>query len=73
MKSAISALFRSRKFLLAVFGVAQSVALHYLSIPKEVYLAIDVLIMVLINAIATEDAAEKRAGGAEPFDEDFRP
>lgn len=54
----IGKLARSRKFWLAVFGVAQSIVFALVpNFPKEVWIAIDVLVVVLINAIATEDAA----------------
>lgn len=69
----MTSLLRSRKFWLAMFGVAQTVVLHYLEIPDEVWQSIAALIGVLIVSIAAEDAAAKRAGPApqataEPFD-----
>jgi hypothetical protein len=53
------ALLHSRKFLLAVFGVVQTLVSHYLQIPADVWQAIDGLILVLIGAIAIEDSSEK--------------
>ena len=55
----IYSLLRSRKFLLAVFGLAQALVLHYLSVPQEIWQAVTLLIMVVIAGIAVEDAAEK--------------
>ena len=55
-------LLRSRKFWLAVFGVAQTVVFQfYPEFPKEVWQAIDVLVVTLIGAIAAEDIAAKLA------------
>jgi hypothetical protein len=59
----VQKLVRSRKFWLAVVALAQT--LIFASIPNfktEVWVAIDAVLVVLINAIATEDAAEKSAG-----------
>jgi hypothetical protein len=55
-------LIRSRKFWLAVFGVITAVVSQYLNIPQDIWLAIEALVMVLISAIAVEDAALKRSG-----------
>ena len=55
-------LLRSRKFWLALFGVIQTIVLHYLSVPQDIWMAIDALVGVLISAIAVEDYAEKRGG-----------
>lgn len=57
----IAMLFRSRKFLLAMFGVIQAIVLHYLDVPRDVWLSIEALVAVLIFSIAHEDAAEKSA------------
>jgi len=58
----LKALAHSRKFWLAVFGVIQSVLFAlWPGFPTEVWVAIDALVIVLINAIAHEDAAEKGA------------
>lgn len=58
---AIKALFHSRKFLIALFGVIQTLVMHYLDVPAEVWVAADGLLAVVIGAIAHEDAAEKKA------------
>lgn len=56
-------LLHSRKFWLAVFGVAQAVILHFLAVPEAVWAAIASLVMVLIASIAAEDMGRKIAGG----------
>lgn len=56
-------LLRSRKFWLAVFGIVQSLVLHYLAVPDEIWQSITVLVSVLIAGIALEDAGEKSAKG----------
>jgi hypothetical protein len=61
MIDAIKALFRSRKFLLALFGVVQVIVLHYLSVPDEIWQAITLLVLTLIGSIAYEDGKEKGA------------
>ena len=59
----MQSLLRSRKFWLAVFGVVQTVLFQFVpTFPPAVWQAIDGLVAVLIAAIATEDAAAKRAG-----------
>lgn len=55
----LNALLRSRKFWLAVFGVVQTIVFQYFEVPADVWEAINVLVLVLISAIAIEDAAEK--------------
>ena len=57
----MNGLLKSRKFWLAVFAVVQALVLHYLDVPKEIWEAITLLVMVLIGSIAAEDFAEKRA------------
>ena len=57
-------ILKSRKFWLAVFGVVQTVVLHYVNVPQDIWVAIDALVVVLIYSIAVEDAGAK-AGGAE--------
>jgi hypothetical protein len=59
MMNPIYGLLRSRKFLLAVFGLVQALILHYLSVPDEIWQAVVLLVMVVIAGIAVEDAAEK--------------
>jgi hypothetical protein len=56
----LKALLHSRKVLLAMAGVAQTLVAHYFDIPAEVWASIDGLLVVVIGAIAHEDAAEKR-------------
>jgi xanthine/uracil/vitamin C permease (AzgA family) len=58
----MKALLQSRKFWLAVFGLVQTVVLHYISVPQDIWVAIDVLVGVLIASIALEDAGQKSAG-----------
>jgi len=55
--------WKSRKFWLAVFAVVQSVVLHYLAVPEEIWQAIAALISVLIFSIAVEDAGAKAGAG----------
>ena len=54
--SFLKSLLVSRKFWLAVFGIIQSVVLHYLSVPDEIWQSIAALVGVLIASIAIEDA-----------------
>ena len=63
----MKSLLYSRKFWLAVFAVAQTVLFQFVpTFPPAVWQAIDGLVAVLIAAIATEDAAAKRAGTTIP-------
>ena len=55
-------IYKSRKFWLAVYGVAQTLVLHYFQVPTDIIAAVDALIVVLISAIAYEDAANATAG-----------
>jgi hypothetical protein len=56
----LSALWKSRKFWLAVVAVIQTVVFALLpGFPDEVWAAINVILMWLIGTIAVEDAAEK--------------
>jgi hypothetical protein len=55
----MASLLRSRKFWLAVFGVAQAVVLHYFAVPDDIWQTIAALIGVLIAGIAVEDAGAK--------------
>ena len=57
----MSSLLKSRKFWLAVVAVAQTVILHYVQVPQDIWMSINVLIGVVIAGIAVEDAAEKSA------------
>ena len=58
----MNGLLHSRKFWLAVFAVVQTVVLHYVDVPQDIWVSINALVIVLIGGIAIEDAAEKRAG-----------
>ena len=70
----LQSLLHSRKFWIAVFGVIQTVLFQFVpDFPPTVWAAIDALVIVLIAAIATEDAAEKRAGVTLPRYEDAIP
>ena len=62
----MSGLLRSRKFWLAVIGVAETIVLEALGVPMEIWLAIDALLVALIGAIAIEDAGAKRGGSIPP-------
>jgi hypothetical protein len=68
----MASLLKSRKFWLSVFGVVQVLVLHFFQVPDAIWQAITALIMVLITAIAVEDAAEKR-GGVFTIDEEDKP
>lgn len=57
----MKSLLTSRKFWLAVFAVVQTIVLHYFEIPKDIWVAIDALIVTVIVSIAVEDAGEKSA------------
>ncbi len=55
--SVLKTLLASRKFWLAVFGVIQTLIFQFFpQFSKEVWQSINVLILVLISAIAVEDA-----------------
>lgn len=57
----IRALFRSRKFLVALFAVVQALVLHYFNVDPEVWGSISALAAVLIASIAYEDGQAKSA------------
>jgi hypothetical protein len=58
----MKSLLISRKFWLAIVALAQTILFQFVpSFPKDVWLAIDAVLSVLIASIALEDAAEKRA------------
>jgi hypothetical protein len=59
----LKSLLYSRKFWLAVFAIVQSIVLHYLQIPDDIWQSIAALIAVLIASIAIEDAGEKMGKG----------
>lgn len=58
----LKSLLHSRKFWLAVFAVVQSLVLHYIDVPSEIWTSIDLLVSVLIAAIAYEDGQSKSNG-----------
>ena len=59
----MKSLLYSRKFWLAVVALGQTILFQFLpDFPKEVWIAIDAVLVVLIGSIAAEDAAEKSAG-----------
>jgi len=63
----LKSLLHSRKFWLAVFGVIQSLVLHYVpGFPPEVWQSIDALVIAVIAGIALEDAALKLGGYGDP-------
>lgn len=62
MSDVLRGLLHSRKFLLAAFGVIQTLVFQFVpDFPEEVWLSIDGLVAVVIVSIAAEDAAEKSA------------
>lgn len=59
--NALESLMRSRKVWLAVIGVAQTFLFYYIpNFPQEVWLSVNGLLIVMMSAIAWEDAAQKR-------------
>ena len=59
----LMALFRSRKFWLAVIGVIQTVFFFFWpEAPAGLWEAINTILLILIGAIAVEDAALKLSG-----------
>jgi hypothetical protein len=60
---AFNSLITSRRFWLAVFGIAQSVVFVYVpSFPKDIWIAVDALVTVLIAALTVDDAVALAAG-----------
>jgi hypothetical protein len=58
----MKSLLVSRKFWLAIVALGQTILFQFVpSFPKDVWVAIDAVLAVLIASIAFEDAAEKRA------------
>lgn len=54
----LNSLLRSRKFWIAVFALLMKVVAYYIpNFPPEIWAAIEELAIVLIAAIAVEDAA----------------
>lgn len=61
--SNILSLFKSRKFWLAVIGVIQTVFFFFWpEAPEGLWEAINTILLILIGAIAVEDAALKISG-----------
>jgi len=59
----MASLLKSRKFWLAILAMAQTILFQFVpEFPATVWQSIDGVLIVLIGAIAAEDAAEKRAG-----------
>lgn len=60
----LESLMRSRKVWLAAVGVIQTFLFYFIpAFPKEVWMAIDGVLIVVIGTIAWEDAALKRSAG----------
>ena len=56
MPNPFEALIRSRKFWLTAFGLVQTIVFQFFpAFPKEVWLSINALVIVLVGAIAYED------------------
>ena len=56
MRNAFQALGHSRKFWLTVFALVQTIVFQFFpAFPKEVWMSIDALVIVLVSAIAYED------------------
>lgn len=65
----ILSLLRSRKVLLALLAVVQSLTLYYMDVPSDVWQSIDLLLIVLISAIAYEDGQQKSAPMVQDYSE----
>ena len=64
MDKTLNGLLTSRKFWLAVFALVQTIVFQYVpDFPKEIWQSIDGLVVVLILAIAVEDAGKKIGNG----------
>jgi hypothetical protein len=61
IRRSVLGLLRSRKVLLALAAIAQTVALDQLGVAPEVWASIDAILAVVIGGIAAEDAAAKRS------------
>ena len=57
----LNGLLHSRKFLLAVFGVGQTLIFYYTNVDPEVWASIDALIVAVILGIAHEDNGANQA------------
>ena len=58
----ILSFFKSRKFWLAVLGVAQTLVSNYFEIDPAVWQSVDALLVAVIMGIAIEDAGAKSSG-----------
>lgn len=59
MNKTLNGLLKSRKFWLAFFALVQTIFFHYVpDFPKEIWMSIDALVIVLILSIAVEDAGK---------------
>lgn len=64
MSKSLNGLVYSRKFWLAVFGLITALLFHFFTdIPLDIWRAIEILVAVLIMAIAIEDSGAKSAKG----------
>ena len=64
MDRTLNGLLKSRKFWLAVFGLVTAILFYFVpNFPTEIWISIEVLVMVLIAAIAIEDHGAKIGGG----------
>lgn len=64
MDKTLNGLLKSRKFWLAVFGLASSIVFYFLpDFPTSIWLAFETLIAILIMSIAYEDGNSKRGNG----------
>jgi hypothetical protein len=60
---AFKSLMTSRRFWLAVFGIVQSLIFVYVpNFPRDVWIAIDGLVAVMIVALTVDDKAATEAG-----------
>ena len=58
----IKRLLKSRKVMLAIIGIIQTILLNEVGIGPEIWAAIDGLLVALMGTIAWEDSAAKKAG-----------
>lgn len=64
MNKSLNGLLYSRKFWLAVFGLAAAVLFYFLpDFPRDIWIAVELLVAVLIASIAVEDAGAKIGNG----------
>lgn len=63
MDATLNGLLHSRKFWLAVFGLITNIIFHFIpDFPTDIWQSVDALVVVLIMAIAIEDAGANIAG-----------